>query len=127
MVARKGPMCPWMASRLAGWKTVASNSSGLLPGMVRGWGDLVPTPTGPAEALLVSPVSAAEQARGSGWIVGGQDDQVRHLLLEREDFAGGPGEQAPVAHARDLAAFQQFGSLAEVAHQPPRRARRAAG
>jgi hypothetical protein len=45
------------------------------------------------------PASAAEQARGGGWIVGGQDDQVRHLLLEREDFAGGLGEQAPVAHA----------------------------
>jgi hypothetical protein len=49
-------------------------------------------------------VSGAEQARGGGWVVGGQDDQARHLLFEREDFAGGLGELAPVADAWYLAA-----------------------
>jgi hypothetical protein len=36
------------------------------------------------------------------------DDQVGRLLFEREDFAGGLGEPAPVVHARNLTAFQQL-------------------
>ena len=39
--------------------------------------------------------------------MGWQDDEVGHLLFEREDLAGGLGETAPVAYPRNLAAFEQ--------------------
>jgi len=49
--------------------------------------------------------------------MGRQDGQAGHLLVEREDFAGGRGGPAPAARARNLAAFQQLGSLGEVPGQ----------
>jgi hypothetical protein len=43
--------------------------------------------------------------------VGWQDDQVRHLLFESEDLAGGNGEIAPVAYPRNLAALKDSGPI----------------
>jgi hypothetical protein len=56
-IDRNRPICPWMASRVAGWKTVTSNFSVLLPGMVRVWRYLIPIPTGPADVLLVCSIA----------------------------------------------------------------------
>jgi hypothetical protein len=55
--------------------------------------------------------------------VGRQDDQIRHLLFEREDLAGGNGEIMPAAYPGDLAALKDVGPIGEISGQKQRRFR----
>jgi hypothetical protein len=61
-----------------------------------------------------------QQTLGGSRIVGGQDDQARHPLLQGEYVVGGFAEVAPVADTGKLASFQQVGSVGEVTDQQER-------
>src|SRR5260370_16071878 len=68
-----------------------------------------------------SPVSAVEQPLGGCRVVGGQDEQARHLLRQGENLAGGLGELAPAAHAGNPAALQDVSSVGEIPDEQQRR------
>src|SRR5512133_203094 len=72
------------------------------------------------------PALATQQPLGGCWVVGGQHDQARLLLLQREDLAGALGEQMPVSDARELAAPEDIRPVGEVPGQQQRRPGRAA-
>ena len=63
---------------------------------------------------------AVEQTLGRGRVVGRQDDEAGHSLLEGQNLIGGPGELAPVTDTGKLAPFQQLRAVAEIADQQQR-------
>src|SRR6266508_920044 len=48
---------------------------------------------------------AVQQPLGGRWVVGGQHDKARLLVLQRENLAGALGEPPPVADPGELAAL----------------------
>jgi len=48
---------------------------------------------------------AVHQPLGGRWVVGGQHDKARLLVLQRENLAGALGEPPPVADPGELAAL----------------------
>ncbi|MGH3799922.1 MAG: hypothetical protein ACRDTD_07300 [Pseudonocardiaceae bacterium] len=80
---------------------------------------------------LTSPVCAPRPSAKRPWrlrdrldergrVVGRQDHQARHPLLECQYLVGGLGELAPVADAGDPVLFQQLRSVGEIADQQKR-------
>ena len=61
------------------------------------------------------PGSAVEQPLGRGRVVGWQDDEVRHRLLQREHLPGGLDQLTADTHAGNLSPTEQLGPIGEVA------------